>query len=85
METLLVAIVAVAGLAAQHLALRRAQTEFASLLERVRTEPRLELLPHHPKEKIDPQAVRYISDEPYHDHVWNEYRGVKDGEDGEVE
>jgi hypothetical protein len=85
METLLVALVALAGFATQHFALRRAQAELASLLERVRTEPRLELLPAAPTQKIDPQAVRYISDEPYHDHVWNEYRGVKDEKDGEVE
>lgn len=86
MEAVLVALVAVAGLVTQHFALRRAQAQVDAVLARVSTEPRLEIREVASKQPtVNTTAMKYISDEPYHDDAWNEYRGVTADGDGEAE
>lgn len=70
----------VLALAAETRALDRAHaTEIRSaqqldaLLDRISTAPRIEVRPAH-QVTTDPTAKHYITDEPYMDEAWNDYR-----------
>jgi hypothetical protein len=56
---------------------------FASLerlVNRVATEPRLELKPIEAEPAVNPEDHHYISDLPYDDDRWNDYRHEPDEE-----
>lgn len=87
---LIIALVAVVALWRYDLAQRDAACrerermlldEFQSFVRRVSTEPRLEVAPYVEAVKVDPEVRNYISDLPYDDARWNEYRGVGADED----
>lgn len=52
-----------------------------ALVARIDTAERMELRPVEPTHKPDPATSKYISDEPYMDEKWNEYRGETGGDD----
>lgn len=56
--------------------LEAARQQLNDVLARVATEPRLELRAAPVAPVVDPQERRYISDEPYMDAAWNEFRGA---------
>lgn len=46
------------------------------LLARISTEPRIVLsAPSAPDPVPTPEVAKYVSDEPYHDEMWNDFRG----------
>lgn len=61
-----------------HAAELRASQQIDAMLERIATQPRLELSTGTKLPVVDPDTPKYISDEPYMDEAWNNYRGVTD-------
>lgn len=60
--------------------LRSAQ-QIDAMLDRISTEPRLELRPASGSVVIDPKVRKYITDHEADDQAWNEYR--ESSEDGD--
>jgi hypothetical protein len=58
---------------------KRHEAQVRDLLDRISTEPRLELRPASRTPAPNPDARTYIADHEADDAAWNEYRG--DGED----
>lgn len=54
----------------------RSGEQIDAMLERISTSPRLEVLPASAP-PVDPGERRFISDLPYDDAAWNEFRGVE--------
>jgi hypothetical protein len=55
-----------------------AARQVASVLDRVTSPVILPATPAVPE--VDPKTPKYISDEPYHDEAWNEFRGETEDE-----
>lgn len=75
----LITLLLIALIAGQQVALllqaRRFEAAIDRLLARISTEPRVVVRPAVPQPDVDPGNRQYISDEPYDDARWNEYRG----------
>jgi len=64
-----------AVLVAWHLDQRRHDAQVRAILDRVSTEPRIELRPAYHPPIPDTAARKYIADHEADDAAWNEYRG----------
>lgn len=54
----------------------KADARVESILARVGNAPQLVIRePEGRKPVVNPDEVKYVSDEPYHDEMWNDYRG----------
>lgn len=74
--TISVAVVSIAALVIQHIANQRSLDALAAMLDRVSTEPRIEVRPMAtPAPRPEPHSLRYIPDTPDADTAWNEWRG----------
>jgi hypothetical protein len=54
---------------------KRQDEALKDVLDRISTEPRIELRPRVPEPITEPSARRYIADHEADDAAWNEYRG----------
>lgn len=63
---------------AKHAAEIRSAQQIDAMLERISTAPRLEVAPGRSTAEL--QEKTYISDEPYMDDAWNDFRGVPEDE-----
>lgn len=61
----------------------RASQQIDAMLERIATQPRLELSAAAKASAVDPDATKYITDEPYMDEAWNDYRNATDEDESE--
>lgn len=52
----------------------RKEEQIDAMLARISTSQRIEVAPP-PAPPVDPDEPKYVSDEPYHDTIWNDYRG----------
>jgi hypothetical protein len=64
-----------AVLVAWHLDQRRHDAQVRAILDRVSTEPRIELRPAYHPPTPDTMVRKYIGDHEADDAAWNEYRG----------
>lgn len=72
-----------AVLLAWHLDQKRHDQQVCEILDRISTEPRLEMRPTTDAPKLDPEARRYIADHEADDAAWNDYRGEPQEDDTE--
>lgn len=73
----------VAELTKAHFAYVGVQADrYQALLDRVATEPRFELSPERSL-PAPTEDVKYISDFPYHDEAWNDFRGEPEPDEDE--
>lgn len=81
-----IAAAAIVGLIAQHITCQRAlaaeRAQLADFVQRLYT-PTTQVKLAPPADTHPFQKVKYISDEPYMDAVWDEHRGAADEEPGE--
>ena len=58
-----------------HAAELRSSQQIDAMLERISTAPRLDLSAASAVRPVDPEQKTFISDLPYDDERWNDYRG----------
>lgn len=61
-----------------HAAELRSEQQIDAMLARISTTPRMDLSTGTVASPVDPDRPKYISDEPYMDAAWNDFRGDVD-------
>lgn len=67
-------------LLAWHLDNKRHAAQTQAILDRISTEPRIELRPAPVQPVAAPDTRKYIADHSTDDEAWNDFRGVPDDE-----